>query len=246
MIHIHGLPTGGTVEGSIKFITDRHVMVSFADPKDLKRAQQFSRSYVLDNGAFSTWKRGEKFDAGKYISWVCEQQVFRKLRWAVIPDVIEGTEQQNDELIELWLRAGVPVQGVPVWHYNESVSRLKALCGYFETVALGSCGDAPGTHRWWDRTNQIFSTICDDEGNPPCKLHVLRMLNREIFTRIPLASADSTYAAHNGFYQQQALKLKHKWQGQLLNAWKVEAHDSPATWQPVPWNGNLFDDASGI
>jgi hypothetical protein len=42
-----------------------------------------------------------------------------------------------------------------------------------------------------------MNAICDDKGRPICKLHGLRMLDPDIFTKLPLSSADSTNAAVN-------------------------------------------------
>ena len=43
---------------------------------------------------------------------------------------------------------------------------------------------------------ETMNAICTD-GLPACKLHGLRMLDPEVFTRLPLASADSTNIARN-------------------------------------------------
>jgi len=42
-----------------------------------------------------------------------------------------------------------------------------------------------------------MDAACDSEGRPIARLHGLRMMDPEIFTRLPLASADSTNAAVN-------------------------------------------------
>lgn len=42
-----------------------------------------------------------------------------------------------------------------------------------------------------------MNAVCDRDGLPICKLHGLRMLNPEVFSRLPLASADSTNIAQN-------------------------------------------------
>lgn len=43
-----------------------------------------------------------------------------------------------------------------------------------------------------------MAVACDKDGRPRTKLHGLRMLDPEIFTRLPLSSADSVNAAVNG------------------------------------------------
>jgi hypothetical protein len=82
---------------------------------------------------------------------------------------------------------------------HEPTPRLTWLARQFKTVALGSSGEfsQPGTEQWWRRMKQAMNAICDDKGRPICKLHGLRMLDPDIFTKLPLSSADSTNAAVN-------------------------------------------------
>ena len=55
-----------------------------------------------------------------------------------------------------------------------------------------------GTPRWWPRMAEAMDVFCDREGQLVCKLHGLRMLDPEVFSRrFPFASADSTNIAQN-------------------------------------------------
>jgi hypothetical protein len=54
--------------------------------------------------------------------------------------------------------------------------------------------------------NDVLPFIVDDKNRPICKLHGLRMLNPEIFSKLPLASADSTNVARN-------IGIDLKWKG---------------------------------
>ncbi|RYF05666.1 MAG: hypothetical protein EOO40_10135, partial [Deltaproteobacteria bacterium] len=78
------------------------------------------------------------------------------------------------------------------------VARLDRLCRQFRTVALGSSGEwaTPGSSGWWGRMSEAMNSICPD-GRPLARLHGLRMLDPAIFSKLPLASADSTNAAVN-------------------------------------------------
>ena len=236
MIHFHGTPMSGTRIGAQKFMQGgRNVLISFARPEQLDLAQKYSKSYVLDNGAFTTWKLGLEFDPHKYMNWVVKQKDNQRLKWALIPDKIDGNEKDNDALIDLWLKTGVAVHGVPVWHYHESIDRLLSLCKHFKIVALGSSGDYlnPGTQKWWARTVEVMNAVCPD-GSPMTKLHGLRMLDPKIFSHLPLHSADSTNAAQNGQAKACMLGLEHTWQGSTVIAWKVESHDSRTHWHGQP------------
>jgi hypothetical protein len=196
MIHYHGTPVGGKREDSARFLPGRHALVSFAYPEDISIVADVCQSFVLDNGAFTTWKQGKPLDVDGYIKWVSEWYRHPGFDWALIPDVIDGIDRENDHLVEAWPKA---LPGVPVWHMHEPTVRLTWLARKFRTVALGSSGEfsSVGTKQWWVRMTQAMKAICDDQGRPMCKLHGLRMLDPDIFTKLPLSSADSTNAAVN-------------------------------------------------
>ena len=75
--------------------------------------------------------------------------------------------------------------------------------------------------------------VCDRNGNPITKLHGLRMLNAEVFTRLPLSSADSTNIARN-------IGIDASWRGPYTPVSKesratvmrsrIEAHQSLTFW----------------
>src|SRR6185295_12566351 len=114
--------------------------------------------------------------------------------WCLIPDVIDGDEYENDQMIIRWNMAYMGLVGVPVWHLHESLERLKGLAERFQRVALGSSGQFAevGNERWWHRMGEAMAVVCDERGRPRVKLHGLRMLNPTVFSHVPLSSADST------------------------------------------------------
>ncbi|CAI10247.1 hypothetical protein ebA7273 [Aromatoleum aromaticum EbN1] len=195
----HGTPMGGTRQDSARFLIGRDALVPFTRPDDMGIVADVCRSFIFDNGAFSVWKRGAVLDVPGYLAWVRDWCKHPGFEWALIPDEIEGDEQANDALISKFEDADLGRYGVPVWHLHESIDRLTRLCDKWSTVALGSSGQwaTPGTARWWARMSEAMDAICDERGRPAARLHGLRMLDPEIFTRLPLASADSTNAAVN-------------------------------------------------
>lgn len=199
MKHYHGTPIGGTRQDVARFLIGRHALVPFPRQDDMGIVADACQSFVFDNGAFSVWKRGAELDVPGYLAWVRDWCKHPGFEWALIPDVIEGNEQDNDALIEGFNEAGLALYGVPVWHLHESLDRLDRLCDEWPTVALGSSGQwaTPGTAGWWARMSEAMDAICDDHGRPAARLHGLRMLDPQIFTRLPLASADSANAAVN-------------------------------------------------
>ena len=86
-----------------------------------------------------------------------------------------------------------------VWHINESIERLRRLSREWPRVCIGSSGewDVSTPRRFLGRATQAIGAICDGDNRPVCKLHGLRMLNPAIFSKLPLASADSTNVARN-------------------------------------------------
>ena len=236
MKHYHGTPIGGTRQDVARFLQGRHALVPFPRPDDAGIVADVCKSFVFDNGAFTVWKQGGQLDVEGYVRWVDDWHRHPGFEWALIPDVIEGSEEENDRLLEAW-----PLQlpGVPVWHLHESLERLKRLAAQWSTVALGSSGQwaTPGTAGWWRRLADAMDAICDEHGRPLCRLHGLRMLNPDIFTRLPLASADSTNAAVNcgsvsrfGMYTPPTAA-----QRAAVIAERIEAHNSAATWVRA-WN----------
>ena len=233
LIHYHGSPFGGESEQVVRFYRGRHAMVSFARPDDIAAVADVCESFAIDNGAYSAWKRGIEPDWTRYTEWVREWMAHPGFDWAIIPDVITGTEEDNDNLIGNWLwsfREDVYHFGVPVWHFHESIDRLKRLCRKFHRVALGSSGQwpTPGTKSWWARVAEFMTEICD-EGRPVAKLHGLRMLSTEIFPHLPLASADSTNAVRNADRPGMYPPPTRSQRAETL-AWKVEACQSSSIW----------------
>jgi hypothetical protein len=196
VIHYHGGPiTPATA--ALRAWTGRHAFVSFARPEQLPLAAEVCQSFALDNGAFSLWRAGTPVDWAAYYAWVAAWRRHPGFDFAVVPDVIDGSEAENDALAEAWPFARH--EGAAVWHINESVDRLIRLADNWPRVALGSSGafDVSRQRAFLARTREVLAAICDDDGFPACRLHGLRMLNPAIFSALPLASADSTNVARN-------------------------------------------------
>ena len=241
MIHYHGSPITPNAAAA-KVLQGKHSFVSFSCVDQLDIARDVCQSFALDNGAFSAWMAGNPVkDWSKYYSWVEQNKRYPGFDFAVIPDVIDGNEQDNDSLINEWPHA--KHQSAVVWHMHESIDRLVKLANEWPLVAIGSSGEFAivGNTKWWQRINTALNAICVD-GQPICKLHGLRMLNPEVFTKIPFSSADSTSVGRNvgidsawkGTFQPP----DKEWRALILAA-RIEAFNSANFWQQQPEQDEL-------
>lgn len=230
MIHYHGTPI--TPEyAAAQVLMGRHAMVSFAHPEQLPLLADICQSFALDNGAFSAWRSGKPIkDWTLFYEWVEQWRRHPGFDWYLVPDVIDGDEGENDEL----LAKANPDVGVPVWHLHESLDRLERLAFHWPRIAFGSSGAfaSIGTPQWWRRMDEAMEVVCDD-GRPRTRLHGLRMLDPKVFGAFPFASADSTNVARN-------VGIDQRWKGTyapsskavrgLVLATRIEATQSAARW----------------
>lgn len=239
MIHYHGTPAGGDAFTARRFLQGRHALVPFARPDHLDTVAAVCQSFVLDNSAFTLWRSGGgDVDVAAYHAWVHELAGHPALDWCLIPDKIDGSEEDNVELVMTWVRMGSRVKGVPVWHLDKSLDYLEWLVRNFDTVALGSSGNwkTPGTPDWWVRMGEAMGVLCDHLGRARCRIHGLRMLDPDLFGRLPLASADSANAAINAGTPSRFGRfgdLPREQRADLL-ADQAELHQSAARWIPSP------------
>jgi hypothetical protein len=161
---------------------------------------------MLDNGAFSFWRAGKTCsDWSWYYTWV-DRWLNSMTDFWIIPDVIGGSEEENDRLIAR--RALSLSEGVPVWHLNESFKRLHTMTfrGNFERIAFGSTAEYPILgDAWCQRVDDAFNIICDKNGRVPIKVHMLRGL-KACGMSWPFASADSSSLGRNHHRQNVTAK----------------------------------------
>lgn len=232
MIRYHGGPI--TPEPAALAAWKRsHAMISFANKEQVELAFAVADSVALDNGAWPIFASGKgAIDIPAYLDWVNLWRKHPAFDWCVIPDIIGGSEAENNLLIADW-----PLSdeiSVPVWHMDESIKKLAWLADQFPRVAIGSSGEyvTIGTPKWWGRISEAMEVVCDD-GLPRVKLHGLRQMDPEIFSVIPYASVDSTNVARN-------IGIDSKWTGSYIPTRKetramllrdnIENHASAARW----------------
>lgn len=195
--HFHGTPVWGD-RGSVHKIavSGAGAFVSMYRPDQLSVSLEYAEEVGLDNGAFSYWKNGEKPDWQKFYAGLDDIYDHPKLKFFVIPDVVDGGEADNDFLIYRLPRA-FRDKAAPVWHLHESLGRLAALCRDWPRICLGSSREFAviRTAAWHERMHQAFRVIA--EAGQGTLTHGLRMLDGRVLGNYPLNTADSTNLACN-------------------------------------------------
>jgi len=208
MIHYHGTPI--TPISALLELHGRHFCVSHAAPQDVERCHHIGQSVMLDNGAFSAWKTGKAVNWAGYYQWT-DRWLDCPTTWAVIPDVITGSEDDQDNLISQWPHGQ---RGAPVWHMHESLDRLVRLTHEWPKVCVGSSAQYAKVLSpvWVSRMDAAWNTLSQHHRRPP-PVHMLRGMacsGREW----PFASVDSTDIARNHHLAHKSpKKMAERWDG---------------------------------
>jgi len=218
MMHYHGTPI--SPRRVLMELAGRNFCVSFAHPADALCCHQIGQSVMLDNGAFSLWTKGKEVDWRRYYAWA-ERWLEYQTTWAVIPDVIDGDEEDNNRLIDY---CPLPIhQSAPVWHLHESTDRILHFLDLgYTRICFGSSGEyrEVGTDRWHHRITQAFNRL-SCEGPIPW-VHMLRGMSLS-GAHYPFASVDSTDVGRNHNRKQNtAIAMANRW----------DALQCPAGWTP--------------
>lgn len=190
MIHYHGLPLTPRIE--LQRLAGKCFCVSFANPNDADWALAYGQSVMWDNGAFSAFTQGKPLDPLAFAKWV--EPRLGHPHWAVIPDVIGGSVDEQRELI-----AGWPHDrqfSAPVWHLDEPISWLMELIAEWPKVCFGSAGAywQVGSEAWERRADEAWNAIAKSGCSP--WVHMLRGMDLA-GDRWPFASVDSANVARN-------------------------------------------------
>jgi len=215
-MHYHGTPISPLT--ALYELAGRCFCVSHARPDDVERVHQIGQSIMLDNGAYSKWKRGHQTDWPSYYEW-CDRWLAYPTTWAVVPDEIDAGTQQQDALIREWPHGD---RGAPVWHMDEPLHRLVRLTEEWPRVCIGSTAEFATVlaDPWVRRMDEAWNEIAKRHTRLPW-IHMLRgmQLSGE---RWPFASVDSTDVAQNHNRPQNTpRKMADRW----------DAAQCPATWR---------------
>jgi hypothetical protein len=226
MIHYHGTPV--TPKHALESMAGEHFCVSFFRPDSLKICLRIGQSLMLDNGAFSCKTLGVEFDLQGLYNWL--DPILAHPHWAVVPDVIDGTVEQQREMTKTWPFG--KAYGIPVWHLGLPIDYLLELCDDWGRVCFGSAGEywQVGSPKWAHRMDESFNALHKTFGQRLPWVHGLRMLGQGE-QQWPLASADSTNVAvnHSG---------KKVCAGCMAKA--INKQNPPNHWKHQPLQGAIF------
>lgn len=177
---------------------------------------------MLDNGAFSCKTRGLKFDLNGFYEWA--EKHLNHPHWAVVPDVIDGTLEQQREMVKTW-----PFRkefGIPVWHLGMTIDYLLELGDTWGRVCFGSSGEYwnIGNTKWCGRMDEAFNALTKTFGSKIPWIHGLRMLGQSSGPW-PLASADSTNVAVNHHINNKCPNCM---------ATRIDSTNPPSLWTALP------------
>lgn len=183
-----------TPRSQLMTMKGRNFCVSFFEPRDADVCLQIGQSVMWDNGAFSVKTRGLEFDRDGFYAWV--EPKLAHPHWAVVPDVIDGTVEEQRAMVKTWpFRKSL---GLPVWHLGLPIDYLLELCDGWERVCFGSTAQYwdIGSDAWCRRMDEAFNALARTFGAQLPWVHGLRMLGQSSGPW-PLASADSVNVARN-------------------------------------------------
>lgn len=189
-IHYHGTPLTPRID--LMKMAGKHFCVSFANPGDAEWCLQHGQSVMWDNGRFTAFTQGKPVDDAKLYAWL--ESRLGHPHWAVVPDVIDGTVEQQRDLVKQW---PFPKHlGAPVWHMGLDFDYLIDLADVWPRICFGSSGAywQVGSPAWERRADEAFNHL-ERRGLRPW-VHMLRGLAM-CGDRWPFASADSVNVARN-------------------------------------------------
>lgn len=199
MIHYHGTPI--TPNAVMLSLAGKHFCVSHYRPDQVAVAHQIGQSVMLDNGAFSKWKSAKATDWPGYYAW-CDQWLDYPTTWAVIPDEIGGSDQEQDAMIREWPHGH---RGAPVFHLAHldadmalyRAQRLLRLLDEWPRVCIGWAEkDYPILGDEYRRAmDRVWNEIAKRHRRAPW-IHKLRGMQLST-AEYPFASVDSTDVAQN-------------------------------------------------
>lgn len=226
-IHYHGTPLTPRLE--MMKMAGKHFCVSFAAPGDADWCLSHGQSVLWDSGAFSAFTKGRTVDWDTYYRWL--EPKLGHPHWAIIPDIIDGSVEEQRELVAEWPFDAT--LGAPVWHLALPTSYLLELSDDWPRICFGSSGAfwQVGSDPWSRRVDEAFNALSKRGAIP--WVHMLRGL-AVCGDRWPFASADSVNVARN--FKDHPPTCPERM------ARRIDAIQCPIKWHIQPEQEGLFDE----
>ena len=225
-IHYHGADINGLgpecKTQTLETLAGKFFCVSFAYPRQVKRCHEIGQGVMLDCGAFSFFTKGKGVDWEEYYKWI-EPWLESPTTWAVIPDVIDGAEDNNKSLV---LGCKFPRHKMaPVWHLHESLDYLRWIADTHHRFCFGSSREywQVGSDSWHRRISEAFEAIWDRKP----WVHMLRGMQCSDM-QYPFGSVDSTDIARHHHTAKNGIKRARE----MADRW--DAKQCPITFIPQP------------
>lgn len=227
MLHYHGTPL--TPRAELLKMAGKNFCVSFAAPGDADWCLVHGQAVMWDSGAFSAFTQGREVDWAKYYSWL--EPRLGHPHWAVIPDVIDGSIEQQRAMVAQWPFSSF--LGAPVWHMGLDISYLLDLAQLWPRVCFGSSQQywQVGSDLWCRRADEAFNAL--SRRGPLPWVHMLRGLALS-GDRWPFASADSVNVARN--FKNIGSETDPE-----RMARRIDAVQCPVNWTLRPQQKDIFD-----
>ena len=190
-MYYHGTPI--TPNSVLHTMNGRNFCVPFISPYNLKTCLKIGGSIMADSGAFSAYTRNITIDFNEYEKWLSQWMV--PPHWAIIPDVINGSVEDNINLAKKWNIS--KNLSAFVWHLHEPIDHLLWVIDNYDRVCFGSSG------QFWDVSSSAWASRIDEAWNDIAKrgyrpwVHMLRAAKQAREGNWPFASCDSTNIARN-------------------------------------------------
>lgn len=190
-IHYHGTPLSPRAE--LMKLAGKCFCVPFSDARDADTCLAIGQAVMFDNGAFSAYTKGKSFDREGYIRFL--DQRLAAPHWAIPPDVIDGTVEEQRTGLATWPYP--PALSGPVWHMGLPIDWLLELADNWPRVCFGSTQQywQVGTDAWCRRADEAFNALAKRHRHLPW-IHMLRGMSLS-GDRWPFASVDSVNVARN-------------------------------------------------
>ncbi len=171
----------------------RSFCVSYAEPRDLLTCLEIGASVMGDSGAYPIFLRGGVLDIPGYYRWL--RPWLRPPHWAVVPDRIGGSVDEQRAMVATWPFARSV--GAPVWHLRLPIDYLLELADTWPRICFGSSAEYwnPRSKAWRDRVCEAWGALART-GRLPW-VHMLRAMAQASRGTWPFASADSVNLARN-------------------------------------------------